>query len=112
MTIELDMINKEIRSLEAEKKRLEALRNAKLTLLKAQIGNAPSRFAAEHPIISSLVMGAGQAGKEAAKQTASTAKTVGGKLRDYVAWSQANPGKGWVAYLQEMEEKKKKLVKV
>lgn len=66
---ELKKINNELESLRGEKAQLQRLRKAKMEALKGKINvvaqkvvNAPTRFAAEHPVIAAV-------GEETAKQT-------------------------------------------
>jgi len=106
METELEQLQQEIQSLEAIKNQLEEIKNAKLQKLKLQIGTIPSRFSAEHPVLSylagataSTAKGLASTGTEAAKELASGTGKVAQGIGNYLEWSKANPGKGWLSYL-------------
>ncbi|MEM4097325.1 MAG: hypothetical protein QXS81_01380 [Candidatus Micrarchaeaceae archaeon] len=87
----LQQIEKEIQRLERERTRLEHLRDAKIELLKKQIGNIPARFAAEHPVVYATL-----------KET----KKAGSTIADYLQWAKEHPGKGWIQYLAQRKKNK------
>lgn len=64
---ELEQIRTEIAALEAEKNRLELLENIKIQQLKSKLTIIPTRFAAQHPVVSMLLKGTGHVLKEGAK---------------------------------------------
>ncbi len=108
MRATLDEINQEIQRLEAERKRLETLRAAKLELLKKQFGSLPSKFSAEHPVVyAALIKSKGISGS-----AARDAKEGAGKIMDYVEWVNEHPGKGIISYIAYKKEAKKNILKV
>lgn len=117
MPTELETLQEEIRQLETIKTELEALKNAKLQKLRLQVGNIPTQFQAQHPIISEVAKGIGQAIKgtateagkvavEAGKETGRGLQTMAGGIGNYLEWAKANPGKGWASYIAEKQKMK------
>ena len=112
MSTELERLKKELHELEEQKAELERLRQAKIELLKAKLGMLPSHFAADHPVVYSLITASGSLSKENARTVAESLKHGGAKVMDYVDYVNEHPGKGIISYLKYKKDMKRKLVRV
>ena len=112
MSTEIEKLRSELRRLEEEKAELEKLRQAKIELLKAKLGMLPSHFAADHPVVYSLITASGSLSKENARKVAESLKHGGSKVMDYVEYVNEHPGKGIISYLKYKKDMRRKLVRV
>ena len=88
--IKLEKLEKEIRRLQAERKRLETIKELKLKKLSIALGNIPKKIQAEHPIVTEAVITTGHG-----------LKKVGSAIGGYMAWAKEHPNEGWVGYIRE-----------
>lgn len=80
MPDELESLNKQIRELTAEKQKLEAIKDAKIQIVKLKIARIPSSIQAAHPFLSRALGAIGRGSVRVAKSAAHGTE----KLADYL----------------------------
>ena len=118
MENELQTLQAEIKKYKEERDRLQAIRAAKLELLREKVLAVHEKFKANHPILTFLAQHGYSGSQTAAKEGAKTAKRIGSalwhgtlKFAKYAAFKKAQQYRreGKIAEAQMLEERVKRM---